>query len=387
MNKQPMRVFALCCMLTVSLCFVVGGLVLTTSDKDTTKRDFIEYWEAGQQFVHGANPYDVTAALQLERAVGLEGEHPRVSWSPPTVFVLLWPLGFVSAKTGSILWSIALLASLSISIWVIWILNGRPDSRLHLLGFMFAPVLACLMAGQIGIFLLLAVVLFLYFHRSKPFLAGAVLLPCAMKPHLFLPFALVLLLWVMNKKAYRTFAGFFSTLLASCALVLCVDIHVFSQYFQMMHTEKAVHMYAPTLSSVLRYLIAPSAVWPQFLLEAVACVWAVAFFRTRRNHWSWMDQGLLLLLVSAAVTPYGFFNDESVLLPAVLSGLYRARESGRSLLPLGLIAGAALIEVLNFQLYSLFFLWTVPAWLAWYLYATRSSGAQEEVELPAAKVP
>src|SRR5580692_2904404 len=80
MNKQPMRVFALCCMLTVSLCFVVGGLVLTTSDKDTTKRDFIEYWEAGQQFVHGANPYDVTAALQLERAVGLEGEHPRVSW-------------------------------------------------------------------------------------------------------------------------------------------------------------------------------------------------------------------------------------------------------------------------------------------------------------------
>ena len=75
MNKQPMRVFALCCMLTVSLCFVVGGLVLTTSDKDTTKRDFIEYWEAGQQFVHGANPYDVTAALQLERAVGLEGGH------------------------------------------------------------------------------------------------------------------------------------------------------------------------------------------------------------------------------------------------------------------------------------------------------------------------
>jgi hypothetical protein len=385
MNKQPMRVFAFCCMITVSLCFVVGGLVLTTSDKDTTKRDYIEYWAAGQQLVHGANPYDVTAALQLERAVGLEGEHPRVTWSPPAAFVLLLPLGFVSAKTGSILWSLALLASLSISIWVIWILNGRPYNRFHLLGYMFGPVVVCLMAGQLGIFLLLALVLFLYFHRSQPFFAGAVLLPCAMKPHLFVPFAIVVLLWVVHRKAYRVLTGFFTTLLASCALVLCVSMHVFSQYFQMMHSEQAVHMYAPTLSSVLRYFIDRNAVWPQFLPEAIACVWAASFFWTRRSLWSWMDQGLLLLLVSAAVTPYGFLSDESMLLPAVLSGLYRARESGRSLLPLGLIAGAALIEVFPAQLYSMLFLWTVPAWLAWYVYATRSNGEHKRVVLAAAK--
>jgi hypothetical protein len=90
-----------------------------------------------------------------------------------------------------------------------------------------------------------------------------------------------------------------------------------------------------------------------------------------------MDQGLLLLLVSVACAPYAFFFDETILLPAVLVALYRAAQSGRSLLPLAIIAGAALIEVLAVvQITSPFYLWTAPAWLAWYLYATRSIPAK-----------
>ena len=376
MNKKPWRVFVLCCMFAVSCSFVVIGLMVATSEKDTTKRDFIEYWAAGQQLVQGANPYDSAAVLRLERGVGLEGGHPLITWSPPGAFILLLPLGFVSAKTGSILWSLALLASLSMSIWILWILNGRPDSRFHLLGFMFAPVLACLMAGQLGIFLLLGIVLFLYFHRSRPFLAGSVLMPCALKPHLFLPFAIVLLLWLVNRRSYRILAGFITAVTVSCVLVTCFNIHVWAQYFQMMQTERALHMYAPTLSSVLRYLIDRNAVWPQFLLEAVSCGWAVWYFWSRRSLWSWVDQGLLLLLISVAVAPYAFFSDECILLPAVLSGVYRARDARRSLIPLVLIAAVALVEAFAMQLYSLFFLWTAPAWLAWYIYATRNKATQ-----------
>ena len=92
-----------------------------------------------------------------------------------------------------------------------------------------------------------------------------------------------------------------------------------------------------------------------------------------------MDQGLLVLLVSAACTPYAWFSDEAVLLPAVLAGAYRAADSGRSLVPIGLIAGVALIELYAVgQMASPFYLWTVPAWLAWYLYATWSTGNQAE---------
>jgi len=89
-----------------------------------------------------------------------------------------------------------------------------------------------------------------------------------------------------------------------------------------------------------------------------------------------MDQGLLLLLVSAMCTPYGWFFDETMLLPAVLAGLYRAVDGRRSVWPLALFAGVSLVEILaSVQITSPYYLWTTPAWLAWYLYATGRIGA------------
>lgn len=80
---------------------------------------------------------------------------------------------------------------------------------------------------------------------------------------------------------------------------------------------------------------------------------------------------MLLLIVSVACAPYGYVTDETLLFPAVLAGLYKAEESRRSLLPFGLIAAAAMIEaVAGVRIISPFYLWTVPAWLGWYLYAT-----------------
>ncbi|MGA2674447.1 MAG: glycosyltransferase family 87 protein [Terracidiphilus sp.] len=375
MKKSPWRAFAAALIVAAGFCFVTGVYVLGLTDKNATERDFIQYWAAGQQLVHGADPYDVEAILRIERTAGLEVNQPKVTFSPPVAFFFFLPLGYVGAKTGLIAWLLVLLAGLSVAIWMLWILQGRPDSRYHLLGYAFAPALSCLMAGQLGIFLLLGIVLFLYFYRSRPFLAGAALLPCALKPHLFLPFAIVLLLWIVSRRAYRLLGGFSVALLGSCAITLCFDPHVWPQYAHMMRSTRVLDVFIPTLSVAFRFLVDRRAVWLQFLPEAAGCAWALWYYWTRRGRWEWTDQGLLLLIVSVACAPYAFFFDEAILLPAVLAGLYRAANSGRSLVPLGLIAGAALIEVLAVvQVTSPFYLWTVPAWLGWYLYATGGRG-------------
>jgi len=373
LEVTPMRTLAAACIVVAGACLVACIMYFGLNNKSAANRDFIEYWSAGQQLIHGANPYDGAAVLSLERAVGYVGEQPKITFSPPVAFFLALPLGFVGAKAGLILWSIALLAAISIANWILWRINGRPASRWHLLGYVFAPVIACQMAGQLGTFLLLGVVLFFLLHQSKPLLAGAVLLPCALKPHLFLPFALALLLWIIDRKAYRILAGFILTLLASCALTLHFDAHVWSQYVEMMSKTRVMDAFVPTLSVVFRMAIDRDATWLQLLPEICACIWATWFYWTRRSVWNWTDQGLLLLLVSAACTPYAWVSDEAVLLPAVLAGIYRAVDSRRSLIPIAVFGAAALIEVLAaVKMTSPFYLWTVPAWLAWYLYASAS---------------
>lgn len=346
-------------------------MIFLAKQNNGAERDFIEYWAAEQQFVHGGNPYSQSAILRLERSAGQSSNVVQVSYSPPVALCLALPLGFVDADLGNVLWMLVLAASLLISIRILWILNGRPPNRLHLLGYCFAPVMACLIAGQLGIFFLLAVALFLLFHKTRPYWAGIVLMPCALKPHLFLPVAVTLVLWSFTRKEHRILAGFSIALLASCGLTLCFDPSVWMQYIRLMEKVKVMDVYVPTVSMTLRVLIDRSAEWLQLVPEAAACLWAAWYFWTRQDQWDWMDHGMLVLLISVVCAPYSWFTDESVVLPAVLAGVYRAENAGCSLLPFGIVAGVALIEItMKVPISSLFYLWTPLAWLTWYLYAT-----------------
>lgn len=372
-KRSPWRMLAAGLIVAACALFVLGLYASFLSNRDATQRDFIEYWAAGQQLVHRANPYDPVGIMRLERGMGLKDRQPKVSLSPPTFLFLTLPLGLVGPKAGLILWLAILYSSLSVSIWLIWILNGRPSNGLQLCGYFFAPAVACLMAGQIGIFLLLGVTLFLYFYRTNPYLAGAALLPCTFKPHLFLPFAIVLALWIVHRKTYPVLAGFCTAVVVSMIPAVWLSGHVWSQYSRLMSEVEVVHEFVPTLSVALRFMLDRNALWLQFAPETAACLWAVWFYWTRRSTWNWMDRGLLVLLVSAVCTPYAWFSDEAMLLPAVLAGVYRATRFGRSLLPIGLLGAAALVEITILgHMASPYYLWTSPGWLFWYLYATRS---------------
>lgn len=383
-KRTPLRMLAAAAILGAGFLCVVATYMVGLSDKSATERDYIEYWAAGQLVVRGNNPYSVASVFQIERAVGYDSNQPIITPSPPLILLLCFPLGFVPVKSGLILWMVANLICLSASIMLLWAMNGYPDNPFHNLGYLFPPALACLMAGQLGIFLLLGIVLFLRFHRSHPFLAGAVLLPCVLKPQLFLPFACALLLWLIGRKIYRILAGFAVALIAGCALTLCFGRHIWTQYLALGHNARILPLFVPTLSVALRMVVARNHIWVQFVPEIAACLWALWFSWTRRSHWDWLHHGMLVLLVSMLCTPYGWFSDESILLPAVLAGVYSALRNGRSLIPLYLIAGIALIEVLaQAQLASPYYLWTTPAWLAWYLYAARNSQTVQAHTAPA----
>jgi hypothetical protein len=281
----------------------------------------------------------------------------------------------MGAKAGLVLWLAILLGCEGIAVWVLWQLHGRPDNRLHVFVFGFPPVLACLMAGQLGIFFLLSVALFLWLNQSRPWLAGAALLSCALKPHLFLPFAIVLVLWSIRRRNFAVVGGFAAALAVSCGLTLLMDPHAWHQYFAMMRSTRVLDIFIPTLAVALRFAINQQAHWIEFIPIIAASVWTVWYYATNSETWDWNREGLLVLLVGAVCTPYSFFTDQAALFPAVLAGMYSAKKNLSVWILLGLIAAGGMVGVVvAIQLPSPFYLWTAPAWLAWYLYAMRGKG-------------
>jgi hypothetical protein len=363
-KRSPLRMLAAASILG----FGVAILAFAMSGSSAANRDFIGYWAAGHQLAHHGNPYDGPQILRLQREAGLTGPRPYFMRNPPTAFFMAMTLGFVNARVGAILWSLALVAALMYSVRTIWILNGRPEGRLHLVSYCFAPVLACMLAGQVGIFLLLGVAIFLRFHETRPALAGASLLLCALKPHLFLPFGVALCIWAIQRRAYRVILAAAAAMAAALCLGYALDPHGWQHYAAMASQAKMQNEFIPTLSLMFRLLIHRGWIWLQFVPAAAACCWAAWFFLKHRDEWSWMEHGLLLLLLSVMVAPYAWFSDEAVLLPAVLCALYRRMDSGRSLLPFTCVMAAALLLVLfGVPMTSGFYMWTTPAWFVLWL--------------------
>jgi hypothetical protein len=269
---------------------------------------------------------------------------------------------------------------------MVWTMQGRPEDRLHWLGYSFAPAMICLFAGQTSLFALLGLVLFLRFHKTRPFIGGLSLWLCALKPHLFLPFGVVLLAWIVASKSYKLLAGATAAMAASCALVYLIDPMAWTQYFQMIRASGIQKEYIPCLSVALRIWLNPNAMWIPYVPSALGCIWALGYFWVRRRVWDWRKHGSLVMLASILVAPYCWMFDQSLAVPALLQGAYVTRS--RMLLTV-LAFASVLIDaevVGGVKMASIFFLWTAPAWLLWYLLAgftargsqaSQSSSAQE----------
>lgn len=329
-------------------------------------RDFVSYWATGRQLVQHANPYDREAIMRTEHAAGLDKNAVLLMRNPPWALPLAYPLGFIGLKTAAILWSLVLLACLITSVRLIQTLHNLPHSQIHWLGFSFPPALICLIMGQTSLFSLLGLVLFLRLHRTHPFAAGVSLWLCALKPHLFLPFGVVLLGWIFVGRSYKLLAGAATALGTSCAAAYCIDPSAWPRYLEMMRAPEIDNQFIPCLSDALRLWFRPEAIWLQYLPALLCCIWALRYFWRRREIWNWTEHGGPLVLSSLLFAPYCWLYDQGLALPALLHRAYLSRSG----IPVVFIALAALLidfELCRFRLSSAFYLWTAPAWLALYL--------------------
>jgi len=337
-------------------------------------RDFVVYWATGQQLVHHANPYDVDAMMRIERDAGLPTKYGVLFMrNPPWGLAITVPLGWVGVRMGALLWSLLLLACLGASVRMVWQMHARPRPLLNYLGYSFAPALVCLIVGQTSLFALLGLVLFLRLHRTRPFLAGMSLWLCALKPHLFLAFGAVLVAWIIVNGCYRILLGAAAAMAASCGVSWLLDPTAWTDYLHMMRTYGIENEFIPCWSVALRLWVRPQATALQYLLPALGCAWALAWFWKRRKQWDWLQDGNLIVLVSILCAPYCWLFDQAIAIPALLAGAYFTR----SRVLLALLALASVLTdvalVSGFKITSAVYLCTAPIWFAWYLFARASS--------------
>lgn len=380
--------FELVSVLVCTLAFILTALsvlIVVLGRQSAANRDYIEYWASGQQLVHHQNPYDTTAIGKLERNVGLPaGIQPMVMGNAPPALILTYPLGFASVNTGQYVWISLLLACFLLSVRLVCSTLGTTVTYVQVLGYSFAPGLVCVAAGQMAVFVLLGLALFLRLYQTRPFLAGTALWFCLLKPQLFLPFAIVMCLWAWRTRQFKLIAGVVAAVVSSAAVVLVLDSHCWTEYSQMMKILRYDKVSIPCISIVLRDSL-PGGAFVQYAPAVIACIWAIRYFWRHRLGWQWIEHGSMVLLVSLLVAPYTWFIDQCVALPALLRGLHLTRS--RAMVFLLALAGAV-IELAPLAgrelLHSKFYLWTTPFWLIWYFTACRAEQWSHTYDLRAA---
>ncbi len=352
-------------------------LLSMVSGKALGARDFVARWATGQLIARHANPYDGAALMQIEQAAGFP-VHYGVMYmlNPPWTLPLVYPLGFLGLQVASILWSVLQLACLAGSVHMLWIMHGRPNNRRHYLGYSFAPALICLIMGQVTILALLGLVLFLRLHRTSPFMAGMSLWLCMLKPHLFLPFGVVVLAWIVVSRSYRLLLGTVFSVVVTSAIALPLAPNEWSQYLHVLHSPGSQWEFVPCVAVLLRVWISKDTAGLNYVPAALSCVWALAYFWRRRATWDWMKEGSVLMLVSILVAPYAWLYDQALAIPALLQGAYatRSRNVLVSLALLSVLIELALLAIVwkPEALYT-WTLWSAPAWLVWYFFAVTNT--------------
>lgn len=371
---------------TLAFALTVLGIGHSLLEKNAPgKRDFVEYWSTSHLLANHVNPYDSAALLATERSIGLPADvSVMVLPNPPIALLFVAPLHFLPAATALWVWCFALVLCLGVSITAVRRLHSRPGSTLDLLGYSFAPVLCCLLMGQMSMLVLLGLALFLCWNNTRPTAAGCALCLCLLKPHLLLPFAVVLLVWAVQTRKYKLLAGSLIGLAAAIAVVLALDHHAFAQYSAMMAAARVDKTPIPCLSNALRRAIAPDAMWLQYLPATLGSIWALDYYRRRRTSWDWATHGSLLVLVSFAVAPYSWLTDQCILLPVILHGLYVTRSR---VIVVALALASAGLQLSIFAggtrlMHSPLVLWTVPVWIAWYILAVQKDHREPSPAVP-----
>jgi hypothetical protein len=291
--------------------------------------DFLTYWSAGHQFLTGGHPYSDTTMLGPEQLHGMTPAKPQLMLSPPWMLPFVAVMALPSFRAAQIGWfAITLLLNCfsSLGLWIYFGGEKRNAWIAILIALTFIPMGGAEFMSQITPLILACLTALLLLLRSRRyFAAGVMLLGVGLKPHLLYLVLLAGLLWMIEKRAWTLLAGAVAGYGTATFATVLYNPHSLD-YFH--HTYSAAIEVPCGVGWVLRSIFGTQHAWLQFLPCLFGFVWFLYYWVKHRRQWDWQVHLPLLLVVSVATSPYCWYHDFILILPALIAlavrGAYRS---------------------------------------------------------------
>lgn len=320
--------------------------------------DFTFYWYAARQFVSGLNPY-----------VPAPGRG-YVMFSPPWSLPLIAPLGWMPLNVAQIVWT--LVSALLFGIALVWLWEMYGDGKRPVLAALlvgsFTPVAVSFVMGQLAAVLLFALAGFLRYESKRPYLAGAFLVLFGLKPHLIFLVWPAMVLCALLLKRWKPLVGFLALLVLGSLFVSLARPGVWFEWWSMFRSQHAAIYETPTLGTVLRHVSGWDA------LQYVPLLFALAWFSgfvPKFEHFSWRENGPMLVFVSLLTAPYAWYTDQVLLIPVLFTSAIAAAKSRRTWLLISYLATNLVGVRLVFEHRILVYAFIPWVWLELYGIAKR----------------
>ena len=362
-------------------------------------RDFVQYWAALQALNAGANPYDGAVLHAIESRVGVPADQTVQMWNPPWLVVLLWPVLRTSFESSALGWFILQIIFLCAIAAMAPIALRRTGLSLLARGSLiisFYPVLDCLGLGQLSIFITFALFASLWFGSHGSYCAaGIAIAPLATKPHLFFLCTIPAVLWFkeLDRSNKRRFVvGALLGLSASVGAAEYIWPHSISWWLESIiephmqpGTIPVTYWKTATLTTCVRMLceafMGTAPTWPLWVVPSVAFLTTSLIVLRNKGQLSWQIIAPATLCLSVVTSNYGWFFDQTLLLPVQLLILYQGIHSPSRSSRIVIIATTLGIQAVAFGLGSSLktssqftFTWVPLAILAAYLFSQRRRG-------------
>lgn len=323
MDSGTLLFCLVCCIPLIGFTIYVLGFV------PLAYFDFVSYWSAGRLVLAHQNPYVPASMFALERAQGWNYSFPLVMLCPPWTLFVNALFGLLPFRTAQFAWYLISLSIDALSVVGLWYYFGGKRRTLWialLVTLSFTPLVTVAHVGQVTPIMLASLTAFLLFVRSERWiLAGVSLLGMSIKPHLLWLVFIAIFLWAIRTRKVKFLVAGFVTWMAAWAANLAFDpeaIHFFH------------NAYGPAIATscgfggALRLLFGMNHAWLQYTPCIAGAIWFAWYWKQHREHWSWPEHLPLLVIVSVASSPYCWFHDFILVLPAFLAlavrGAYRS---------------------------------------------------------------